>query len=1275
MVSEETCEKGAIIRFNHTSPLITGATYRYRLDGKTGFQTSPEFVILDLDPTIHYAITVDRDGCNFTATAPSTLKPYVPIQIVGDPIITPPTCHDGTGTIKITVTPKVDGRTYIYRLVDSTGALVVPDTKTTSLTGEIIGIPPGTNYEIRVIDEAAVDKTYEGCFAFKKEVDLNAPSEITVTSIIKHITCDPNEKIGNILGEITLTVTGGTTISGASKYTYEVLRNGAPFSTPLGTGNQVTITDLLAAEYTFIITDRNGCFIESKHRIRPNIDGLKVDIIPSPPGTICIDGYDLEVEIKEGSDLFPYYSIEIVGDPASKVDLGLDPLNPTLPLKKHTFTGLEFAKTYVIKATDLKTKCTWETDPITRTLGDLAVTAALDKNNHCFGNDNKSVDITVTGYDNTDPAGQSFDWRIMRVDIPADVLVATGIQVAIGDPSVFKVSATLPRGIYYVKITEKNGKKCSDRSFNFDVDVPLELKIQLAPGETQESCPGNNGSFRVLASNGVGAITYSVTTLTPIVPPIPNNDTGVFDNLPANTYTVTATDANNCSVDSDPYTVKPAIPIVQNPLVTTPITCFNSNNATITASATGGLPGSAYQYILTKVGEYTNAPVPSPKFENLSAGTYRIKVIGDLDCESTEMTATFINPPEFKAEATKVREEDCIDKTADVTVTVTGITAAEIKEYKWTNIENPTLTGTSPNPTFVKLPPGLYQFYAINNFDCESLLSAGIKVYDFKPIAFELDESSKNTLCFDSNNGTIDIKQLSLSGGKAPYKYKLEGNLDDGTKFGPIEKDESKFEDLKPGGYDYTIISLANCETTKPFRVESPPEFKPEITPINVSCFGSGDGSIRIVATGGTPPYYFAINDEPFLDESADDKKGEHTFKELTKGIYKIIVQDKNGCDEVRDDIEITEPDALEIIEIEDSHRNETCLGDSDGAFEITVSGGTLTPPEEYETSLDPITGFVAGKFIYENLPSGETKVYVRDSNKCVSEKIITIGSGVILDATLSSRMDCPIIGISGAILEEPVYYIDFELGPTSANTDITYKLTGINGTPNPVPNTNSTGTFIVAPGEYEGELEHTISNCKKPAAKSIEIEEYIVLSDLKAVPTNNMDDLNEYKVTVKGGKEGYLYFLTFKGNKVFEIEEDQRIEKQLDTNIFSIRESGTYILRVEDSNRCEIIAEQFLTYINIKIENHFTPNGDGTNDYWYPEQISEFSTDPFYFTKMEVKIFDRYGRLIEQYLGEQRGWDGTYQGKALPSGDYWFYIILNDIDERKIPGHFTLYR
>ena len=58
---------------------------------------------------------------------------------------------------------------------------------------------------------------------------------------------------------------------------------------------------------------------------------------------------------------------------------------------------------------------------------------------------------------------------------------------------------------------------------------------------------------------------------------------------------------------------------------------------------------------------------------------------------------------------------------------------------------------------------------------------------------------------------------------------------------------------------------------------------------------------------------------------------------------------------------------------------------------------------------------------------------------------------------------------------------------------------------------------------------------------------------------------------------------------------------------------------------------------------------------------------------KTTIYIFDRFGKLIKQISPLQQGWDGTYNGQALPATDYWYNVQLED--GRNIKGNFALKR
>jgi gliding motility-associated-like protein len=87
-----------------------------------------------------------------------------------------------------------------------------------------------------------------------------------------------------------------------------------------------------------------------------------------------------------------------------------------------------------------------------------------------------------------------------------------------------------------------------------------------------------------------------------------------------------------------------------------------------------------------------------------------------------------------------------------------------------------------------------------------------------------------------------------------------------------------------------------------------------------------------------------------------------------------------------------------------------------------------------------------------------------------------------------------------------------------------------------------------------------------------------------------------------------------------------------------------------------------------LSIPKFFTPNADSYNDVWNLKGVTRV-----YNVNSKISIFDRYGKLIDQFVPVNGGWDGTYNGRPLPSDDYWYLIQLED--GRTAKGHFTLKR
>jgi gliding motility-associated-like protein len=107
-----------------------------------------------------------------------------------------------------------------------------------------------------------------------------------------------------------------------------------------------------------------------------------------------------------------------------------------------------------------------------------------------------------------------------------------------------------------------------------------------------------------------------------------------------------------------------------------------------------------------------------------------------------------------------------------------------------------------------------------------------------------------------------------------------------------------------------------------------------------------------------------------------------------------------------------------------------------------------------------------------------------------------------------------------------------------------------------------------------------------------------------------------------------------------------------------------TYTLTVTNANGCQAQATIKID-VPINIPNAFTPNGDGINDTWNIPQLA-------YYPDCVIDIFNRFGGMVFQSKGYTTAWNGTYLGKVLPTGTY-YYIVNNQ--NTKLTGSVTIIR
>ena len=124
------------------------------------------------------------------------------------------------------------------------------------------------------------------------------------------------------------------------------------------------------------------------------------------------------------------------------------------------------------------------------------------------------------------------------------------------------------------------------------------------------------------------------------------------------------------------------------------------------------------------------------------------------------------------------------------------------------------------------------------------------------------------------------------------------------------------------------------------------------------------------------------------------------------------------------------------------------------------------------------------------------------------------------------------------------------------------------------------------------------------------------------------------------------------------------------------IAHSGTYYIKATNAAGCITIRHVTVTVEppqppTLKGPNAFTPNNDGINDY--------FSLTIVGFGAFKsLKIYNRYGRLVFETNASGIPWDGTFNGKALPEGAYyWVFEGMDTYYNTKIvkSGLVTLIR
>ena len=168
----------------------------------------------------------------------------------------------------------------------------------------------------------------------------------------------------------------------------------------------------------------------------------------------------------------------------------------------------------------------------------------------------------------------------------------------------------------------------------------------------------------------------------------------------------------------------------------------------------------------------------------------------------------------------------------------------------------------------------------------------------------------------------------------------------------------------------------------------------------------------------------------------------------------------------------------------------------------------------------------------------------------------------------------------------------------------------------------------------------------------------------LPSAPATNI----EFVVKEYWQEENFSIEVSVMGNGVYQYAIDNINGPYQEEPLLINVVPGVHTVYVKEMNNCGITSKIIDVF---GFSPFFTPNGDGKHDIWKVQGIN-------FKTTAKIYIFDRYGKLMSQFQPAlNQGWNGFYNGKPAPEGEYWFTSDMTDYKGESIirKGHFSLLR
>ncbi|PWH86631.1 T9SS type B sorting domain-containing protein [Brumimicrobium oceani] len=1008
-------------------------------------------------------------------------------------------------------------------------------------------------------------------------------------------------------GSATISIISG----GSGSYTH-TWSNGT-----IKSGNTSTIDFLSAGTYTVTIKDNNtGCSVVGAYVVtEPNpisISGVVKNID-------CFGSSTGGVSINLSGGMMPY-SFSWKNSFGAIVSTNKDLTN--VP-----------SGTYTLSVNAPNASCSAsQTFNINGPTEALSSSAALT-NVDCFGNTTGKINVSVWG--GTPPYAFLWDNGQTQAEISG-----------------------LSAGSYSVTITDNKG--CSIQE-TYNITEPDALSGAMA--KVDVLCNGDaTGVVGITVLGGTLPYHYSWKNAQSFL--VAN--TASLNNVKANVYEVTVSDARGCKLVDQATILEPNKIQLSADIIN--VNCYGGTDGEINLNVSGGIGPFTYNW----KNSLGNTFATTQDLTGVTAGVYTAEVTDDNGCMAT-LSATVNEPASPINVSVSVEPVLCFgNNTGAINLMVSG--GASNFSYSWssgqtskdidnilagnytytvidnngcTNVGNVvitepasplavsgivndvncfgesnggidlTVTGGTPNYSF-QWSSASFQLsntnedlvnYGADDYRFEVTDQNGCKVIDTltinEPALLETSTMGTNILCNSDSTGTID---LSVTGGVFPYTYAWNN--------GGITEDLIQ---LAAGNYNVTVTDNQGCTSSIAHTLTEPADsLTYNLTVSDVLCNSGNEGSISLSVAGGTVPYSYSWSN------------GETTtaINNLSSGSYFFDVVDQNGC-MISDTLIVNQPNALSLNEV---ITDVSCFELEDGKIDISPTGGTA--PYDFKW-FNSDYALATQTEDLELFPAETYQIEIVDANGCNYEMFLAIEEPELIQ----------------------IEYV-YEIASCNGSSDGVIDVEVSGGTPtyNYAWNNGATTQDLlsISSGVYELSLVDQ-NGCRDSLIVEITQPEAISMSfTTTEVSCKDQNDGTAYAIA-KGGNGGYNFFWENNVNDAY----NEGLSNQY------------YSVEVTDMLGCTF-TDSVLIPINpitcIDPVNTFTPNNDNYNDTWIIDNIE-------LYPNFKMQIFNKWGNLVRSMENEYSPWDGTTNGKLLPAGVYYWVLNLNDEENNVLNGNITIIR